>query len=148
MACLAKLKSAIAVYSDTYRRSDVTQLEEGKIYGLDKDIEIRSTLPTSYWPETWSLSHRRGIYAIFSHEKLLYIGKASQKALGYRLSSYFKTDNNKCVVAPNHTWSSQPTHVVTWAVPENMFFEASALEEFLIDYFKDELPDNTVGKSA
>jgi len=148
MASLVSLKNAVEEYSNKFRRCDVEALVEGSIYSLDESIEVRSTSPTLYWPATWPLSHRRGIYAIFSHEELLYIGKASQQALGYRLSSYFKQVNGKCEVASGHAWTSQPTHVITWAVPENMFFEASALEEFLIDHFKYELPDNTVGKSA
>lgn len=148
MANLVELQKAVKKYSNEFRRNDVAELDESEIYSLDKSVEIRATSPSLYWPETWPLSHRRGIYAIFSHEKLLYIGKASQKALGFRLSSYFKKVAGKCEIALGHTWSSQPTHIVTWAVPENMFFEASALEEFLIDHFKDELPDNTVGKSA
>lgn len=148
MASLKELKKAVKIYSNKFRRDGVEALIEGDVYSLDASIEIRSTTPTLYWPATWPLSHRRGVYAIFSNEELLYIGKASQQALGYRLSSYFKQVDGKCEVASGHTWSSQPTHVVTWAVPENMFFEASALEEFLIDHFKYELPDNTVGKSA
>lgn len=148
MADLLKLQETIQEYVNNYRRTGVEDLKQGGVYGLDKSIEIRSTTPSVYWPETWPLSHRRGIYAIFSHEELLYIGKASQQALGFRLSSYFKQVEGKCVIAPGHSWSSEPTHVVTWAVPEDMFFEASALEEFIIDRLKHELPDNTVGKSA
>jgi len=148
MANLAQLKKAIDKYSDDFRRDDVEQLVQSEVYSLDESVDIRSTSPSLYWPATWPLSHCRGVYAIFSHEELLYIGKASQQALGYRLSSYFRKVEGKCAIAPGHSWSSQPTHVVTCAVPENMFFEASALEEFLIDTFKKELPDNTVGKSA
>jgi hypothetical protein len=148
MANLAQLKKAIDKYAADFRRDDVEKLVQSEIYSLDESVEIRSTSPSLYWPTTWPLSHCRGIYAIFSHEELLYIGKASQQALGYRLSSYFRKVEGKCAIAFGHTWSSQPTHVITYAVPENMFFEASALEEFLIDIFKNELPDNIVGKSA
>jgi len=148
MANLKKLQDTINEYSEKYRRADVEKLEQGEVYSLDKTVDIRSTAPSLYWPATWPLSHRRGIYAIFSHEALLYIGKASQQAIGYRLSSYFKKVEGECSIAPGHSWSSQPTHVVTWAVPDLMFFEASALEEFVIDQLKDELPDNTVGKNS
>lgn len=148
MANLKKLQDTIKEYSEKYRRVGVGELEQGEVYSLDKTVDIRATTPSSYWPKTWPLSHRRGIYAIFSHEELLYIGKASQQALGYRLSSYFKKVEGKCSIAQGHSWSSPPTHVVTWAVPDAMFFEASALEEFIIHRLKDELPDNTVGKSS
>jgi len=38
--------------------------------------------------------------------------------------------------------------VITWAVPKDMPFEASALEEFLIKELAAELPDNTAGKNT
>ncbi|MBE8232447.1 MAG: GIY-YIG nuclease family protein, partial [Endozoicomonadaceae bacterium] len=139
MANLAQLQQAVNKYTSDFRKNDIEQLVQSEIYSLDRSVDIRFTYPSLYWPDTWPLSHCRGIYAIFSHEELLYIGKASQQALGYRLSSYFKNIGSKCTIAPGHTWSSKPTHVVTWSVPENMFFEASALEEFLINYFKKEL---------
>ena len=148
MASLKKLQDTIKEYSARYRRADVDELEQGEVYSLDKSVDIRSTTPSLYWPATWPLSHRRGIYAIFSHEELLYIGKASQQAIGYRLSSYFKKVDGMCSIAQGHSWSSPPTHVVTWAVPDLMFFEASALEEYVIHQLKDELPDNTVGKNS
>lgn len=47
---------------------------------------------------------------------------------------------------PTKKWSLPPTHFVGWAVPRESFFEASALEEFLIDVMRDSLPDNKVGK--
>ncbi|MDC5806563.1 hypothetical protein OPW36_05530 [Vibrio europaeus] len=81
---------------------------------------------------------------------MLYIGKASLQDLGYRLSSYFvySGDRQSAVPKKGHTWSKQPTSVVTWAVPREYFFEATALEEYLIFNLKDHLPDNTVGKSS
>lgn len=148
MASLKKLQDTINEYAKKYRKDGLENLEQGEVYSLNKAVDIRSTTPSLYWPATWPLSHRRGIYAIFSHEELLYIGKASQQAIGHRLSSYFKQVEGKCSIAQGHSWSSPPTHVVTWAVSDLMFFEASALEEYVIHQLKDELPDNTVGKSA
>ena len=96
-----------------------------------------------------SLDSSPGVYRMLDAEsRVLYVGKASQQAIGYRLSSYFKKVDGICSIAQGHSWSSPPTHVVTWAVPDLMFFEASALEEYVIHQLKDELPDNTVGKSA
>ena len=147
---LEKLRSKVLFYSQNYRRDDVGKIEEGEIYGLSDGVNIRGCSPRLYWPAVWPNADARGVYAIFSHEKLLYIGKASQQALGNRLSSYFQYGKTKsiCITNPQHNWSSKPTHVVTWAVPKEMFFEASALEEYLINELKNELPDNTAGKNA
>ena len=150
MATLENIQSKIESYSKKYRREGLEPIQPGDVYSLNKYISITGVTPKLYWPDSWPLSNRRGIYAIFSHEQVLYIGKASQQPMGNRLSSYFKTGEEKhiCVIAPGHTWSKPPTHVATWAVPDHMFFEASALEEFLINEFKNELPDNSLGKNA
>jgi hypothetical protein len=150
MATIETLRYKINEYKAKYRRESLPQIEEGKIYSLNKDITIKGASPTLFWPDTWPLSNRRGIYAIFSHEQLLYLGKASQQPLGNRLGSYFHNGEEKhiAVTAPGHTWSNPPTHVITWAVPKDMPFEASALEEFLIKELATELPDNTAGKNT
>ena len=79
--------------------------------------------------KVWPFSDDKGVYAILHHDMVLYIGKASHQGMGYRLGSYFDKDGNP---KQGHTWTEIPTHVVTWKVPEDSPFEASALEEFLI----------------
>jgi hypothetical protein len=88
------------------------------------------------------------VYAIFSGNELIYLGKASLQDLGYRVGSYFvySKDRQSAIPRNGHTWSKPPTSIVTWAVPRDLFFEASALEEFLIFNLKEQLPDNTIGK--
>ena len=110
---------------------------DAKIEGMDCGI---------YWPAKWPHEDRYGIYAVFSGVQLIYIGKASQQGIKKRLDAWFRDDQNgNCTTGPG--WSKSPTHIVTWAVPHNHFFEASALEEYLIYQFSDCLPDNTVGKN-
>jgi len=148
MATLKDLREKIEIYSRVFRNQSIPPIEESRIYSL-YGTPLGGIEPDIYWPEDWPLGDRRGIYAIFSNEVLLYIGKASAQDIGYRLYDYFKKGaNGECVTNKNHTWTSEPTHIVTWAVPDNLFFEASGLEEFLIDSFSDELPDNTQGKYA
>ena len=147
MATVEDLKGKIEEYKGKYRKKGLPDIEESEVYGLCRDIPFNGKIPTNCWPEKWPHTDRRGIYAIFSHERLLYVGKASQQDIGYRLSSYFQYgEGRKCV--PVHKWSSPPTHVMVWAVPDDMFFEASALEEFIIHQLKDDLPDNTAGKNV
>jgi hypothetical protein len=67
---LVEFQKAVEKYSDEFRRNDLDELVESEIFSLDKNNEIRSTSPTLYWPDTWPLSHCRGVYGIFSHEKL------------------------------------------------------------------------------
>jgi hypothetical protein len=147
MATLEDLQGKIEEYITKYRREDLPKIKQSGVYGLYPDIPFNGQIPSQRWPELWPYTNQRGIYAIFNHEKLLYIGKASQQDIGYRLSSYFKYgEDKKCHSI--HKWSNPPTHIVVWAVPEGMFFEASALEEFLINELKDDLPDNTAGKNV
>jgi len=149
MATLKDLREKIEEFSLVFRSDSLPTIEEGRLYSLYEGGNVICDIANLYWPEQWPLSDRRGIYAIFSHERLLYIGKASAQDIGHRLNDYFKAGKNgECVINKNHTWTSEPTHIVTWAVPDQFFYLASGLEEFLIDVFSLELPDNTRGKYA
>lgn len=148
MASLEDIDKLILRFSSEYRRADLPKIRRSEIYSL---FANKSKVPDAklFWPDTWPNCSERGVYAIFSDHELLYIGKASLQDLGYRVGSYFvySQDRQSAVPKSGHTWSKPPTSIVTWAVPEDLFFEASALEEFLIFNLKNQLPDNTVGKS-
>lgn len=149
MATIGDLRNAIAEFCDKYRKEGLPPIEESPVYSLDKSTVIEGFEPQLFWPDTWPHSDRNGIYAIFSQQQLLYIGKASFQSLGYRLSSYFRYGKDgKAETRPNHTWTNPPTHVIAWAVPLDMPFEAGAIEEFLISALNRELVDNTTGKRA
>lgn len=94
------------------------------------------------------LAAKRGVYAIFCGDELLYIGKASSpnSAIWHRIYKHIEFDNDFNYVGVRGTWSKIPTHFIGWAVPDESPFEASALEEFLIYQLSNELPDNRVGK--
>lgn len=145
---LEQLRSSVDEYSTKFRKEGLPKVVEGEIYSLDQSMAIRGVNAKLFWPDDyWPNTDRRGVYAIFFHERLLYIGKASQQDLGYRLSTYFRKEagTGRCVTTPGYSWTDTdlPTHVVTWAVPECMPFEASALEEYLIE--RHSPPDNTLG---
>ncbi|WP_158971283.1 hypothetical protein [Paraglaciecola sp. L3A3] len=95
------------------------------------------------WPEITTT--RKGIYAIFSNDTLLYIGKVTgrTRVICHRLNDHFIVPSDFSYGGAKGIWSKEPTHFVAWGVPDASFFEASALEEFLIDRLKGELPDNS-----
>ena len=147
MATLEDIDNLVLRFSHEYRRSELPPIRRSEIYSLFTD-KIKVPNAKLYWPETWPNCSERGVYAIFSDNDVLYIGKASLQDLGYRIGSYFvySSDRQSAVPKKGHTWSAPPTSIVTWVVPKELFFEASALEEFLIFNLKNLLPDNTVGK--
>ncbi len=105
-------------------------------------------LKKNSWQDEWPHSKEPGIYAIFSKEKLLYIGKSS-RTIGSRLGDYFKKgDNNTTILNPKHTWTSSPTRFVTWAVPQKIATSPlDDLEVFLISNSKLDPRDNTQHKN-
>jgi hypothetical protein len=148
MATLQCIKKLVDKFSSEYRHPNLPPIVESEIYTLDSSNEVKGA--ESFWPETWPNNDYKGVYAIFSHDEVLYIGKASLQILGYRLGSYFgySDDRKSAVTKKGHYWSKPPTSIVTWSVPEKCFFEASALEEFLIFNLKNYLPDNRVGTNT
>lgn len=148
MKSLQQIQYLIDEYQRLYRNVNLQPFVRGEIYSLynrDRSSVVEAEL---YWPETWPLCDRYGIYAIFADELLLYIGKASLQPLGNRLGSYFRysEDRQSGIPKKGHIWTRMPTHVVTWAVPTESFFEASALEEYLIFNLGELLVDNELGK--
>jgi hypothetical protein len=59
------------------------------------------------------------------------------------MNDYFIIRSDFTYGGSKYTWTKEPTHFVAWGIPDESFFEASALEEFLIDRLQNELPDNT-----
>ena len=81
--------------------------------------------------DKWPCADDTGIYAIFSVEKLLYIGQSSN-TIGARLGDYFKKgDDDITKLDPKHTWTSPPTHFATWKIEETTS-RLLELEKFLI----------------
>lgn len=141
MITIEKICAAIELYENRYRHPDLEKIEQSETYELyPKNGEVG-------WPDTYPFYERCGVYAICKGDQILYIGKASQQPLSHRISSYFRygDDRRSCVTTQNHIWSANPTSVVTWAVPVNSPFEATALEEYLLGLFGSELPDNKLG---
>ena len=97
--------------------------------------------------EPWPMvtTTHKGVYGIFSNNDLLYVGKVTGKTrvICHRMNDYFKIPEDFSYEGPKDNWSQEPTHFVAWGVPDDSFFEASSLEEFLIEKLKNELPDNT-----
>lgn len=135
MKAKEKLFELISYYQNKYRAKDLPEFEFVEQY----DFGCQRPCPP--------LAARQGVYAIFSGEELLYIGKASspKSAIWHRIYQHIEFDNDfNYVGTRNKSWSKKPTHFIGWAVPKESFFEASALEEFLIHALRDGLPDNRI----
>lgn len=133
-------------YVKKYRKGSLPPLQISDLYAL---YPAKTGGAGSGWPGKYPYADSPGVYLMFDEdEKLLYIGKASMSnRLGGRISSYFKYDDDGKTCRPVHTqWSNPPHYIVAIAVPDESPFEAPAIEEFLIGEFKDQLPDNKLGK--
>jgi len=147
MITLNDVRKKISDYCILYRKEGLPPIQESPVYILNENYVGEQCDSDARWPQAYPHAGNRGVYAIFGVDGLLYIGKASIGTIGERLSSYFQYFKNRegFKTNPQHTWSAPPTHVVVWAVPDDMPFEASALEEFLIGSFKGNLSDNRIG---
>lgn len=135
MTNLESVRKLVEDYERHYRGPDLSPLEYVEEYRFGCGMPC---------PE---LAARQGVYAIFSEENLLYIGKASSpnSAIWHRIYQHIKFDENYAYLGPSKkTWTILPTHFIGWAVPKDSFFEASALEEYLIHSLSAELPYNRI----
>ena len=126
---VGRIKSVVREYHESYRHSDLPNLSVSELYCLDK--RLSEGVPDDHvWPARWPQAARPGVYFLLGAErKLLYIGRADN--LGTRLSNYFRYgEDRQCV--PKDDWADRPPcFLLTVAVAEK--FEASSLEEYLID---------------
>jgi hypothetical protein len=150
---LAKVQNKIDEYTEKFRSNHFEPIVRCPVYVLDSSSDQRlldSGDSDEYvkWPDYWPSGGASGIYAFFNGDELLYIGKASRQPLANRVGSYFKhaEGRKRGVLRKPGSWSKEPTHVVMWTVPKEMYFEAAALEEYLIYELRDFLPDNVIGK--
>jgi len=133
---------ALEEYQTKYRRSDVPSLRPSGVYSLFPEETGRPT--DLCWPAKYPHCEKKGVYFIFGKTgRLLYIGKASLTSLGDRVGSYFRYADDKKTCKIKGTWKDSPAFLATVAVPDDMPFEAAALEEFLIGRLKPS--ENTVG---
>jgi hypothetical protein len=147
LTSLTDIEERVSRFKNEYRL-DTFKLDISDWYSLfpaarDEELEKKR----KQWPGAYPQSDRQGVYLIFNENKeLLYIGKASMNNnIGSRLGSYFSYENDKVTCKVNHEWSSDPKYIITISVPNEMSFEAPALEEYLITEFAHSLPDNTMG---
>ena len=142
MSDIEEVKNAVRDYHDDYRNPSLARPRVSDPYYLDKSL--RDSVPADQvWPATWPQAGKPGVYVFFdANGNRLYIGKADD--LGTRLSSYFRYAKDKNC-EPKDDWGKhKPYSLVTVSVSET--FEASSLEEFLIDRLKP--PINKKGKRA
>lgn len=134
MASLHQLKELVSRFENKYRGQNLEKFKFVEPYQLGCG---------QFWPQV--MTTHKGVYGIFHNDELLYVGKVSGKTrvLCHRMNDYFIIRDDFSYGGSKYNWTKEPTHFVAWGVPDDSFFEASALEEFLIDSLKEELPDNT-----
>ena len=129
--------------------------ETDKFFTLHWPSDVFGIQPK--WSETWGFVGsipnvgNTGCYALFSNEKLLYIG-LSEDTIANRTAAYTRvatgghsvpTKNRPYV--PSEGWSEKGlTHIVTIGFPEKARYLAAALEAYLIKALQP--PENIHGK--
>lgn len=138
MSDLSDFYVALDEYRNDFRRSDLRDLKVAGLYDLFPERELVATERRFNWPESWPNSDMAGIYVFLATDlEILYIGKTSMNSfLGARLATYCGyAEDNTCRL--KHTgWTVEPRYVLTVGVPDDMPFEAPALEECLISKLK------------
>jgi hypothetical protein len=123
-------------YVSSYRRKGLKDLEISPPFDLFPDQPVPPGIsPKSNEYRSWPLGERAGVYMIYSVGfEILYIGKASMSQnIATRLSGWF-TGGEKCIL--KHRWPEPPRFLINIAVPDDMPFEAPAIEEYLIGLLK------------
>ncbi len=107
------------------------------------------------WSEPWrfvgSIQHGSnvGCYALFSNEKLLYVGVA-ESGLGSRTNAYTRmsptqTPGEIRKYVPSPEWhAKQLTHMYTIGFPDEFWYLPASLEKYLIRQLRP--PENVNGK--
>lgn len=129
MANIEEVKALVEEYQFKYRHPTLERFAFLDKYYLKTDN-----------PVCTPLAEKNGVYVILKENSIIYIGKSSSrnKGIWHRIYDHIYSSRRS-------SWSHEATHYIAWAVPDDSFFEASALEEFLIFRLKDQLPVNKVG---
>lgn len=138
-----KVKAVLKNYDQLYRNPNLPRLELSGLYSLHP--ERQGSIDTPYqWPGPYPNADYAGVYVIFSSDmKLIYVGVASNINSG--VSRYFRysADGNRCCELRDN-WDIEPIYIATIGIADKTFFEAYALEQYLIFEFKP--PVNKQGK--
>lgn len=124
---------AIRFYNADFRHPKLKPLAVSDLYALFPDeLSVPHTGPK--WPDPWPNADGPGVYLVFARNmELVYVGK-STSSLNVRVSSYFRYSRDgtrRCEL--KWEWRHTPCYIAIIAVDKDKFFEASALEEYLID---------------
>jgi len=143
MSSLKNVKTSLEKYHNNYRNERLEKFVLSGLYDLFPDEnKQRDEEVTHGWykqkADKWPNYELPGIYFIFDAKlELLYIGKASNNNnIGKRLQKYFKYGKNReCEIID--TWGDKkPRYVATLGFSSEVGFQASSLEEFLINDLK------------
>ena len=108
------LAACVEEMNSKYPRPGIPRLELSAPYDL---TDVSGNWPNSGVP---------GVYVFLKDDSVLYIGK-SDGGLGYRLIAHISADATQ-----RDDKARDATHLITIGIPEENYFEAAAIESFLI----------------
>lgn len=141
------IKRLIKSYSKNFRKNSLPKLQIGDLYDLSPEKgRVNKHAKLNWEDDEWPNGDKAGVYIFFDNNlDIIYIGKASMNnTLSARLYSYFRYNKKteSCKIKHNG-WRNKPRYVLTIAVPDEMSFEAPAIEEYPIQEMQPK--DNTIG---
>ena len=129
MASKKEALELVEFYEENYRNPKLERFIISGLYDLNPEKEAQLEVE-SKWPKEWLNNGKAGVYFFLDENlEVAYIGKSNH--FGYRFGSYFEYDENKNCKT-KHTWKTNPSFVLTVAVPDESKFECTGLEEFLL----------------
>ncbi len=134
MSKLEDVKRMIERFEAVYRGANLEKFEQGPLYDLFPEKVPRPFDCERGWPQTWPSNGKPGVYVFLDdHLEILYIGKSSANStVSARLASYCEYGTNRTCHLKHKTWKKSPSYVWIVGVPNETWFEAAALEEYLI----------------
>ncbi len=135
MKDIDKIQSAINDLNTNYPRPRIGLIAIDGQYDLEND-----------WPKAYPNVKSAGVYILLdSNNSLLYVGKTScDSSFGKRFNQYFMYGEDKKYKVKNKYYA-EVKKILTIPLPSGHEFEASAIEEFLIQKLNPRL--NKIGRN-
>lgn len=124
------MSDEISMYKDLEKAVDVFNKKYRRPHFDISLTELRDISNEEF--ASWPSNESPGVYIFLDVDKnITYIGKASLQGIGYRLNQRFDTKWN-----PKKPESEGCVYITTIALAEESFFEAPAIEEYLLKHLK------------
>ena len=134
MTDFERLVDEVNTYTKKFRGINLEPFELGPLYDLFPCKDTNNLNAKLGWNQTWPSNGKPGIYVFLSENgEVLYVGKSSSNStVSARLSAYCAYGEDKKCKLKHDSWKVEPRYVWIVGVPNITWFEAAALEEYLI----------------